>query len=413
MFTCEKDRFSKPFRPLPPAPQIAVIASTFSLFVFALSANALPVVLLRSSADLSIEFTTLSQVSALQYTGYLFAAIAGGIVSDKVGKKRVLQSACGLLLAGAVVWSVAGTFLTACIGGILMGLGGGVLESMSSAVLSDLFPTRRKFYLNLSQAFYCMGAILGPALMGILLPLGVSWRVCFISVAAAAFVLLVLYSKSTLPIPVSAERIDPAALKALVKKVSFTLPCAALFCYILVESAMVLYVNAFLQTAHNAPEHWAVFSLSFFWFTMMLGRWVCAKIPEHVSYGTSTAALLTAGAVMLVFQQWAESWQASLVLFSLTGLAFSGIWPLIVGMSATLNPSYSGTVLGTTIAVGSLGCIVAPSLLAALLDVVANKHVFPLLATPLLIAAIVVLVATSRLTRILPQSNIREMESGP
>jgi len=382
-----------------PSPRIASTASFFSLFVFALSANALPAILLRASKDLSVDFTTLAQVSALQFTGFLFAAIAGGIIADHVGKKRVLQSACGFLLAGAVAWSVASNFLTACIGGVLMGIGGGVLESMSSTVLSDLFPDRRKFYLNLSQAFYCLGAILGPAIMSTLLPLGISWRVCFMGVAVAALVLLTLYSKSTLPIPTSLERIQPAALKVMVKKSSFTLPCAALFCYVLTESSIVIYANTYLQTVHNAPEHWAIASLSLFWFTMMLGRWACTKIPEQASYGTSTAALLIAAASMLILQQWAESWQVSLMLFSLTGLTFSGVWPLIIGMSATRNPLYSGTVLGSTIAVGSLGCIMAPSLVTVLLGIVAEKNVFPLMATPLLVAAFIIIQITHRINK--------------
>ncbi|MEX2606023.1 MAG: MFS transporter [Kiritimatiellia bacterium] len=395
--------FPSPPRSSAPRPshRIASTASIFSLFVFALSANALPAILLRASTDLSVDFTTLTQVSALQFTGFLIAAISGGIIADHVGKKRVLLTASGLLFAGAVTWSVAGNFLAACIGGVLMGLGGGVLESMSSTVLSDLFPDRRKFFLNLSQAFYCLGAILGPAIMSTLLPLGVSWRVCFMGVAASAFVLLVLYSKSTLPVPAPSERIQPSAVKALLKESSFILPCAALFCYVLTESAVVIYANAYLQTVHNAPEDWAIASLSLFWFAMMLGRWACTKIPEHASYGTGTAALLIAGAGMLIFQQWAESWQASLILFSLTGLTFSGIWPLIIGMSASLNPAYSGTVLGTTIAVGSLGCIMAPSLLTGLLEFVAEKNVFPLMATPLLTGAFIVLLVTHRSRKII------------
>ena len=64
-----------------------------------------------------------------------------------------------LLLGGAflaaAVWldgpALANRPLALVLGGILMGMGGGVLESMGSALLADLFPARRKFFLNLSR----------------------------------------------------------------------------------------------------------------------------------------------------------------------------------------------------------------------------------------------------------------------
>lgn len=365
----------------------AAIAALFSLFVFALSSNALPAVLLRAADGLSVSMGTLAQVSAVQFIGFLIAAIVGGIWADHVGKKLVLQVACGLLLAGSVAWSLAGNLPTAFVGGALMGLGGGVIESMSSTVLSDMFPNRRKFFLNLSQIIYCLGAVSGPAMMSWLLPLGVSWRVCFAGVAVASLLLVTLYSRATLPVPAHDERIHFDALKAIVRRPVFVLPCLALFLYVLVEASVIVYGNAYLQIVHQAPECWAIAFLSLFWIGMMLGRWGCAAIPERVPYAPLVAVLLAVAAVTLLLQQWADNWIVSLVLLVLTGTAFSGIWPLIVGMSASLNSGYSGTVLGLTIAGGSLGCIASPTLLNTLFAHTPALTIFPITALPLLLAA--------------------------
>lgn len=370
----------------------AAVAALVSLFVFAMSCNALPAVLLRAADGLAVSIGMLAQTSAVHATGFLLAAIVGGIVSDRIGKRRVLQTACGLLLAGAAVWSVAPGLPVACVGSALMGLGGGVLESMSSALLSDLFPGRRRFFLNLSQAMYCAGAIVGPGVASWLLPLGVSWRLCFVGIAFAAVLLLVLYTRASLPASLHADRIHLAALRAILGRRTFLLPCLALFCVVLSETGVALYSNAYLQTVHQAPERWAIACISLFWLGMMLGRWLCANIPEHVPCGPLNAALLVVTTGVLALQQWAGSWEASLVLFALTGLAFSGIWPLIVGMSASLNPGYSGTVLGITIAAGSLGCIVAPTFVNTLLAHLPPRTVFPVTALPLLLAAVMLLV---------------------
>jgi hypothetical protein len=56
-------------------------------------------------------------------------------------------------------------------------------------------------------------------------------------------------------------------------------------------------------------------------------------------------------------------------------------------MSAKWNPDYSGTVLGITIAIGALGCVAAPPLMAWLLRALPSAAVFPVSGLPLLVAA--------------------------
>ncbi len=369
----------------------AAIAALLSLFVFAMSSNALPAVLLRAADGLSVSMGTLAQVSAIQFCGFVIAAIVGGIVSDLVGKKIVLLTACGLLMAGAVVWSLTRSLSMAFVGGALMGLGGGIIESMSTTVLSDMYPDRRKFFLNFSQIIYCLGAVTGPAVMSWLLPLGVSWRVCFAGIAVTSFLLVVLFSRAILPVSTHDERIHFAAFKTIIRRRRFVLPCLAIFLYVLVEGSVVMYGNAYLQTVHQAPERWAIAFISLFWSGMMLGRWGCSAIPERIPYAPLVAMLLLLTAVTLVLQQWATGWVSCLILLVLTGTALSGIWPLIVGMSAALNPRYSGTVLGITIAAGALGNVAAPTLMNALFTYIPSHAIFPVIALPLLLAAVTLL----------------------
>ena len=85
--------------------------------------------------------------------------------------------------------------------------------------------------------------------------------------------------------------------------------------------------------------------------------------------------------------QWQATWQGSFALFVLTGLVLSGTWPLVIGMTASWNPRYSGTVLGVTIAMGALGCVAAPPLMSVLFSTLPAAVVFPVMAIPLLFAA--------------------------
>ena len=133
-------------------------AGLLSLLVMGASANALPAAIMRAASDFQMAPASLAQAVSVQFAAFLLAAIAGGILADVVGKKVVLQGAGLLTAAGGLLWSVAGGGAMACAASVLLGLGGGILESMGSSVLSDLFPDRRKFFLNLSQVMFCVGA---------------------------------------------------------------------------------------------------------------------------------------------------------------------------------------------------------------------------------------------------------------
>ncbi|MFA5688174.1 MAG: MFS transporter [Kiritimatiellales bacterium] len=367
--------------------KFATAAALLSLFVFAFASNALPVVLLRAADALQVHAGTLAQVAAFQFCGYLLAAVVCGILADYIGKKAVLSAAGILLLAGAGSWTASVNLNMAITGGILMGMGGGVIESMSTTVLSDLYPERRRFFMNLSQIVFCAGAIAGPALMSWLLPLGMSWRIYFIGVAIISALLTVLFTCTKLPAPAQDERIHPAALGIIAKRKSFLLPCCALFFSVLTEACIIIYANAYLQTVHHAPEHRAISFLSIFWLSMLLGRWACAAIPERIPHIPLTITLLLLAAVTLGLQPAAHSWLISMVMFTFTGIAISGTWPMIVSISAAENTGYSGTVLGTTIAAGAVGYVAAPSIMNLLFARVPAHTVFLFAAIPLLISA--------------------------
>jgi len=89
-------------------------------------------------------------------------------------------------------------------------------------------------------------------------------------------------------------------------------------------------------------------------------------------------------------QYWASGWVVSLVLFALTGLACAGTWPLIIGMTASRFPGYSGTVLGITIAVGAMGCAMAPTVMNALFDHITASAVFPAVSLSLVVSLVLI-----------------------
>jgi len=339
---------------------LPAFAALFSLTVFAVSANIIPSILLRAATDFHISPELMSGATTIQFAGFILATVAGGVLADRLGKKTVFLTASIFTITGALLWYYAGALEMVFFGSLAMGMGGGVLESMSSALLSDLFPLQRKLYLNLSQAAYCIGAASGPYLIGALLCKDtLSWRLIFLILSAMAVVLLVFFALSHIPSSTDEEAISFGVFRRIMKRWSFICPCIAIFLYVFAETAHMVFINYYLRKRFDAPEAWAVYGLSLFWVGMTLGRILCAFIPESVSYQKIIASLMFAAWLLMLSQTLAQQWQTSIAIFALTGLVFSGIWPLIIGFTAKINPGYSGTVIGITVAAGALGAVVA------------------------------------------------------
>jgi fucose permease len=373
--------------------QLAAVGAFGGLVLFAASANIVFAALPRMSQTFGVAAGNLANATAVQFSGFVLASVIGGMVADRVGKRRVLLAGATLVAVGAAVWASAARLPGVFAGAFVMGLGGGVLESMCTALLIDVFPTRRRLLLNLSQVAYCVGAVGGPVLMSWLLPQGVSWRLFFSATAAGSVVLgFVFLGLRHGGAPSVAATLAAGARRGPRLGLSVWLPCIAIFCYVTAETGTATYLTLYLAQAKAAPERWAIAGLALFWGTMLVGRLLCALLPEEHPHERVIALLLAAAAGCSLAHLGNLGWRGDLWLFALTGLACAGSWPLIVGLAAARHPRQTGTVVGLVAGIGSVGCILAPPLLRPLIAGARPAAAFALVGMLLLLAAGLILI---------------------
>ena len=364
----------------------ATYAVLISMFIFACSSNIMFACLRQASQTFGVSFEDLTPIISVQFSGFFLTCLLGGIASDRFGKKRVMLIGCLLTMLGALGWTAAPGIQAAYVGAFVLGMGGGILETIGAAILTDLHPERSKFFMNLSQAAYCLGAIGSPALMAVLLPLGLSWRWFFFGNAVIAVVLGAMYLGVTLAKSSEGSR-QHGNLRCVLRLLpSVAVPCICIFCYVFAEMATAGFLGERLAQL-RAPESMTIFSLSMFWSAMIIGRILCAFLPQKQAYEYVIGALLLLAGLSCVAQSLVETWQASMALFTLTGLAFAGTWPMIVSMASYRNLEDSGTAAGITISVGSLGCIANPFVIAPIFKAGRYDHAFMLLGGILLFGA--------------------------
>ncbi len=361
--------------------------SFYSLFVFSFSANIVIAIINRGAAEFKISEGDFARIFSMQFLGFFGATVIGGVLADIIGKKKIFISSCILMIAGGLICFNASGLTCLFTGALLMGMGGGIMESMGVALLCDVFPERKKFYLNFQQVFYCLGAIVAPVLAGWLLPRGVSWWLSFTVITGMAVVVLIMAGLTSFSTHAAKEDVFSwAELKKVLMRFRFISPCIMIVIYVFAESALLVFAPTYLLKRFDAPENWSLYTNGLFWGTMTVGRLACSYIPERISYRWILIVLTLGSILCMGMQAFAWSWGVSILLFIASGLFFSGIWAMIIGFTSELNPGLSGSVIGITIAAGSLGCVASPVIGGYLISRVDLTWFFPILTIPFMLS---------------------------
>ena len=154
--------------------------------------GALLLVLFVAALDQTIVSTALptivGELGGLEHlswvvTAYLLASTVVGPIygklGDMYGRKRVLQAALVLFLAGSMLCGLAGSMLELIVFRAVQGLGGGGLIVVSMAVVGDIVaPRERGRYQGLFGGVLGVAVVAGPLLGGFFVD-NLSWRWIF------------------------------------------------------------------------------------------------------------------------------------------------------------------------------------------------------------------------------------------
>jgi len=384
-------------------PRRSVALLFLTLSAFAVSMTAVPPLATTIARDLGGRFETFGYVFMLQFLCFTLVSLWAGWAAEHgmVNSCRFVE--CGLFVLGAALLSGAclpriGLFL---VWAVPLGLAGGLVEPFGAVMITDLERPGSSKLMNLSQVFFCLGAVFTPQLVAILLANGLSWRTAFvifgicILVIAALFTLL---SPCRNGPPDNGERVPSHAEAEPRRRNPFTqrlfyLLATFLLLYVVIESGTACWIAAYFEKRLLVTPAGAAWRLAVFWTGLIVGRMTMLALPVRwtlwrAAFAGACGMTLANGILSLPL----TAGPTTAALF-LAGIASGPVWPVTVSICKVVRDSARFTA--SVIAVGAIGCALGPFLSSLVIRYIGMVSLFPVL-TAGGIPLIVVLLAARR-----------------
>jgi MFS family permease len=332
-------------------------AAFLSFFAYASGSVVVPVALVRLARELdfSLEEGGMSAGGAL-HLGRTLPIVASmllcGFVAGRWGKRRVFGWSVVLMAVGMGLCALAPVYAMLLLALMVAGVGEGVVEGLATPFVRDLHPDEAGRYLNFAHAFWPIGVLATVLASGVLLSLGVSWRIVMGAVAALALIpaaLLLLPCRSGSRYPEHPEplhwRVVAGHAAAILRQPRFWLFFGAMFVAGGGELCLTFWSASYIQL-NFTPEPWAGgVGTACFAAGMAVGRTGWGYFIRQHQLRNLLLVSGTVGALITVWFPILESLWLFYGLLFLAGMATAPFWPTVQSYCADRLPGTDTTML--------------------------------------------------------------------
>ncbi len=320
---------------------------------------------LRSDAEFGLVYLVIALLSA---TGALLSGLAAGLVG-----RRVVNAAAALFIAGGMALeAAASTWPVFLAGAGLTGAGCGAIVAMGSSIVMDLSALGAGSGLNRLHLFYSVGALVAPVAIGVLVSLGIEWRLIGATTGLAGLALAqpLSHAGSVPPrprpvVPSTTAMPDAATPNGL--RLALAALGLAVACYVAAESGVSSWLVGFLA---DEPLTAATLALSLFWAGIAAGRVVASRAADRFDPVRFTASCTTAGGLAILAAIAVASGPVRIGFFLAAGFAFGPVFPMIMSVAGSFFPHRAAAVAGIVTSTGIVGSITYPPLVGLVAGVV-------------------------------------------
>ncbi len=295
---------------------------------------------------------------------YATGSLSGGFLTERLGRRRILATAAGLLVAGFALQGAAPSWALFLLSGPLLGFGSGTIDGGMNSLILDVVEDGRGRALNLLHLFFSIGAFVSPFVVGRLVSAGVEWQLVVLASAVAAVPLAVALCLVPMPSGRRAPVAGPADAASLASEPNagrgpLALLSIAIACYVASEVGVSNWIVRFLD---RADLDTATLALSGFWAGLALGRLTGSRVADRLPHGAFAAAMALVAGVAIVAAVLSPTVGLAIAAFVVAGFASGPVFPMIIAIGGDLYPARLSTTAGTLTGVAVVGGTIYPPL---------------------------------------------------
>jgi fucose permease len=360
---------------------------TYAMFLmFAMTTDSVGVIIPRLIEDYDLGLTAAGAFHYATMAGIALAGLGLGFLADRLGRKTALLLGLGSFGAASLGFLAGDAFMVFVVLLFVSGLAIGVFKTAAIALIGDISATTREHTttMNLVEGFFGVGAIIGPAIVTLLLAEGLSWKGVYVLAGAMSLVLVLGATLVRYPQPTRLETPPrmSAALGLMRDPYVMGFSTAAML-YVGVETAIYVWMPTFLQGYDGSWTLLAAYALSAFFVLRAAGRFLGAWLLSRLRW-TWVLAVCTVLILVCFLGALIGGRDAAVWLLPASGLFMSVIYPTVNSKGVSAYPrSEHGAVAGVILFFTAVSAVVAPLAMGAVSDLFGGPLYGFILATVL------------------------------
>ena len=317
--------------------------------------------LLSLSQFFGLNSTMMGLFIAIQYFAISLPPLFLGLLSVKIGKKRVLLISFGLMIAGTFIVGYLDSLISFIIAIFIIGAGLSVLEATFSAVLADEFPEKSKQHLNFSQVCFSIGAVSSPFISTLMIKSGIYFKDLYIYISVIFLIAGIAFLFVKFSNDKGVQQTQKSIFSALgyLKNRAFLFLAISIFLYVGIENTIAAFADSYFELTLKQPQMSAL-ALAIFWGAMIPSRLLAGILKvDNKKLLVCSGCLVFAAAIgaMLI-----TDYNTKIFFFALCGFGCGPIWPFIMNTTATKFKGFSAPALNIMMSFGGLGGAAVPFL---------------------------------------------------
>lgn len=309
------------------------------------------------------------------FSGAIIGIIGGGLAIPRFGFRRSLVLSAVLLMLGALTVALAPLWSLTLVGALAIGLGFGGISIGMNVLVGLGFGARGAAALNLVNAMYGLGAVLGPLLIALTLP---NYRLPFLFSVVGAALLLVLLARLAEP-EASHKGPGHTSVSALWPLLGFVV-----FYFLYVGSEVGSGTWSTTHLVDSLGPAGAASVTALFWGALTVGRLLAVPISIRFSAAQVVIASVILGSAALALT---HATPLAPLGYGLAGLFLAPIFPTGLAWLQRLYPTRAAQVTSIVIASANFGGVVIPPLIGLAIEATSTA-IIPSLLTLLTLACL-------------------------